>query len=86
MRTGGRTPVVNMHARPLKQQRQAAAYVVLALKVIPLAKSADDLRIWWNEEQQRRREYGLSETQTQTLIEACRKHVDSLGETRRVCP
>ena len=77
---------MNMHAQPLKQQRQAAAYVVLALKVILLAKSADNLRIWWNEEQQRRREYGLSETQTQTLIEACRKHVDSLGETRRVRP
>ena len=47
---------MNLHAQPLKQQRQAAAYVVLALKVIPLAKSANDLRIWWNEEQQRRRE------------------------------
>jgi hypothetical protein len=43
-------------AKILKQQRQAVAYVVLALKVILLAKSADNLRIWWNEEQQRRRE------------------------------
>jgi hypothetical protein len=77
---------MNMHAQILKQQRQAAAYVALALKVIPLAKSADDLRTWWNEEQQRRGEYGLTETQTQTLIEACREHVRSLGETRGVRP
>jgi hypothetical protein len=77
---------MNMHAQPLKQQRQAAAFVVMELKAIPLSKSADDLRIWWNEEQRCRREYGLSETQTQTLIEARREHVDSLGEIRRVRP
>jgi hypothetical protein len=74
------------HAQILKQQRQAAAYVALALKVIPLAKSADDLRTWWNDEQRRRGEYGLTETQTQTLIEACREHVHSLGQTREVHP
>ena len=80
----GRAP--GLAAKILKQQRQAVAYVVLALKVIPLAKSADDLGIWLNEEQRRRREYRLSETRTQTLIEARRKHVDSLGEIRRVRP
>ncbi|MCK1606776.1 hypothetical protein IVB02_36755, partial [Bradyrhizobium sp. 166] len=51
------------HTQALKQQRQAAAYVTFALKVIPLAKSADDLRTWWNEEQQHRGEYGLTEAQ-----------------------
>ena len=77
---------MNAHAQILKQQRQAATYVALALKVIPLAKSADDLRTWWNDEQRRRGEYGLTETQTQTLIEACKEHVRSLGEPRGVHP
>jgi len=69
-----------------KQQRQAAAYVGLALKVIRFAESADDLRIWWNEEQHRRDEYGLTETQSQALIEACKEHVRKLGEARGVHP
>ncbi|MCK1691463.1 hypothetical protein [Bradyrhizobium sp. 145] len=74
------------HTQPSKQKRQAAVYVAMALPVIPLAKSADDLRTWWNEEQQQRDKYGLTETQTQTLIEACKEHVRSLGETRGVQP
>ena len=73
---------MNAHAQILKQHRQAAAYVALALNVIPLAKGVDDLRTWWNDEQRRRDEYGLTETQTQTLIEACSEHVRSVGETR----
>jgi hypothetical protein len=73
---------MNMHAEILKQQRQAAAYVTLALIGIPLARSADDLRAWWNEEQRRRAEYGLTDAQTQSLIEACREHIRSLGGTR----
>lgn len=70
----------------LKQRRQAVAYAALALKVIPLAKSADDLRTWWNEEQQRRGEYGLTETETQTLIDACKEHIRSLIEARGLLP
>ncbi|MCK1605337.1 hypothetical protein IVB02_29030, partial [Bradyrhizobium sp. 166] len=54
--------------------------------VIPLAKSADDLRTWWNEEQQHRGEYGLTEAQADILIGACREHVRRLGETRGVQP
>jgi hypothetical protein len=77
---------MNMHVQILKKQRQAVAYVSLALNVMPLAESADDLRTWWNDEQRRRDEYGLTESQTQTLIEACREHVRSLGETRGVHP
>jgi hypothetical protein len=77
---------MNVHARITTRERQAAAYVALALKVIPLAKSADDLRTWWNDEQRRRDEYGLTESQTQTLIEACREQVRSLGDTRWVQP
>jgi hypothetical protein len=77
---------MNVHAKISKRERQAAAYVALALNVIPLAKSADDLRTWWNDEQRRRDEYGLTESQTQTLIEACREYVRSLGETRGVHP
>ena len=73
---------MSAHAQVLKQQRQAAAYVTLALKVIPLVKSADDLRAWWNDEQRRRAEYGLTKAQTQALIEVCGKHVHSLGEAR----
>ncbi|MCK1294557.1 MULTISPECIES: hypothetical protein [unclassified Bradyrhizobium] len=79
-------PIAPAHTQPSKQQRQAAAYVAMALPVIPLAKSADDLRTWWNQEQQQRDKYGLTETQTQTLIEACKEHVRSLGETRGVQP
>ena len=76
---------MNAHVPVLKQQRQAAAYVTMALKVaIPLANSADDLRAWWNEEQRRRAEYGLTDAQTQILIEACREHIRSLGGTRGV--
>jgi hypothetical protein len=76
---------MNAHVPVLKQQRQAAAYVTMALKVaIPLANSADDLRAWWNEEQRRRAEYGLTDAQTQALIEACGKHVHSLREARGV--
>ncbi|UPJ78814.1 hypothetical protein IVB16_28685 [Bradyrhizobium sp. 183] len=74
------------HTQALKQQRQAAAYVAVALEVIPLAKSADDLRTWWNEEQQHRGEYGLTEAQAGILIGACREHVRRLGETRGVQP
>jgi hypothetical protein len=77
---------VNPHVQITKQQRQATAYVALGLKVIPLAKSTNDLRIWWNDEQRRRDEYGLTETQTQKLIEACREHVCSLGESCGVHP
>ncbi|MCK1709098.1 MULTISPECIES: hypothetical protein [unclassified Bradyrhizobium] len=77
---------MNTHAQIQKQQLQAAAYVAMALPVIPLAKSADDLRAWWNEEQQHRDKYGLTATQTQTLIEACKDHVRSLGETGEVLP
>jgi hypothetical protein len=77
---------MNMLAQILKQQRQAAVYVAVALKVIPLAKSADDLRTWWNEEQQHRDEYGLTEAQADILIGACREHVRRLGETRGVQP
>lgn len=76
---------MNMHAQ-IQQQRQASVYVAMALPVIPLAKNADDLRTWWNEEQQHRDKYGLTETQTETLIEACKEHVRSLGETRGVQP
>jgi hypothetical protein len=69
-----------LNAQALKRQRQAAAYVTMTLKVaIPLARSADDLRAWWNEEQRVRAEYGLTEAQTQSLIEACREHIRSLG-------
>lgn len=78
---------MNMLAHILKQQRQAAAYVAFALKVIPLAKSADDLRTWWNEQQQQRRsEYGLTEAQASILIAACGEHIRSLSETRWVRP
>ncbi|UPK37876.1 hypothetical protein IVB18_11555 [Bradyrhizobium sp. 186] len=77
---------MNMLAQILKQQRQAAAYVALAQKVIPLAKSVDDLRAWRNEEQRRRSEYGLTEAQANILIGACREHIRSLSETRGVRP
>ncbi|MCK1356583.1 MULTISPECIES: hypothetical protein [unclassified Bradyrhizobium] len=79
-------PIAPAHTQPSKQQRQAAAYVAMALPVIPLAKSADDLRTWWNEEQQHRDKYGLTEAQANILIGACREHVRSLGETRGVQP
>ncbi|MCK1431065.1 hypothetical protein [Bradyrhizobium sp. 87] len=78
--------IVPSHTQTSKQQLQAAAYVAMALPVIPLAKSADDLRTWWNEEQQHRGEYGLTEAQADILIEACKEHVRSLGETRGVQP
>lgn len=74
------------HTQASKQQLQAAAYVAMALPVIPLAKSADDLRTWWNDEQQQRDKYGLTEAQANILIEACREHVRSIGETRGVQP
>ncbi|MCK1589127.1 MULTISPECIES: hypothetical protein [unclassified Bradyrhizobium] len=77
---------MNMLAQILKQQRQAAVYVAVALEVIPLAKSADDLRTWWNEEQQHSGEYDLTEAQADFLIGACREHVRRLGETRGVQP
>ena len=61
------------------QQPEAEAYFNLALEVIPLAKSADDLRDWWDQERPRRREYGLSEGQIEDLIAACKEHLQSLG-------
>ena len=68
-----------LNAQVLKRRRQAAAYVTMALIGIPLARSADDLRAWWNDERRRRAEYGLTEAQTQSLIEACKEHIRSLG-------
>ncbi|SHH03475.1 hypothetical protein [Bradyrhizobium erythrophlei] len=62
---------------------KARVYVNLALEVIPLAKSAEDLRAWWDGERKRRDEYGLSESQIQQLIEACKEHLRSLGEQIR---
>lgn len=62
---------------------KARAYVNLALEVIPLAQSAGDLRAWWDGERKRRHEYGLTDSQTETLIEACKEHVRSLGEEIR---
>jgi hypothetical protein len=62
---------------------KARAYFNLALEVIPLAESAADLRPWWDGERRRRDEYGLTETQTEKLIEACKEHMRSLGEQIR---
>jgi hypothetical protein len=64
-------------------RRQADAYYDLALEVIPLAESATDLRDWWASEQGHRDEYGLSQEQVDDLVEACKEHVDSLGEEVR---
>ena len=65
-----------------------AASVASASTIMPCSKIIEvELGgIGVKAERLRTLQYGLSETQTQTLIEACRKHVDSLGETRRVCP
>jgi hypothetical protein len=60
--------------------READAYVELAVEVIPFAKSAIDLRDWWAAEGDRRYKYGLSQQQIDVLIEACKEHIDSLGE------
>jgi hypothetical protein len=62
---------------------KARAYTKLALEVIPLAQSADDLRSWWEGERNRRDEYGLTDSQTDQLVEACKEHVRSLGEQVR---
>lgn len=61
----------------------ADVYFDMALKVIPLAESADDLRSWWDHERDRRREYELSRDQIDDLVEACKDHVRSLGEKVR---
>ena len=62
---------------------KARAYYALALEVIPLAQSAADLRAWWDGERKRREDYGLTETQIESLIGACKEHVRSLGEQVR---
>jgi len=62
---------------------KARAYFNLALEVIPLAESGDDLRAWWDGERRRRDEYGLSESQIEQLTEACKERIRSLGEQIR---
>ncbi len=63
---------------------KAAAYMELALWGIKTSGGpASALRQWWVEERRHREDYGLSEVQIETLIEACRVRVDELGpETR----
>jgi hypothetical protein len=75
---------MNVHAKIAKRERQAAAYVMLALEVIPLAKSAGDLRAWWSDETRRRAQYGLTKAHTQVLVDASRAHVLCLDESRGV--
>ena len=62
---------------------KARVYVNLTLEVIPLAKSAEALRAWWDGERKRRDEYGLTDDQIQQLIEACKERLRSLGEQIR---
>ncbi|WP_315729909.1 hypothetical protein [Bradyrhizobium sp. SZCCHNRI2010] len=62
---------------------KARAYVQLALQVIPLAESADDLRAWWAAERDHREDYGLTDEQIERLQEACKQRVLALGEKVR---
>jgi hypothetical protein len=54
-------------------------YFDLALKVIPLARTAGDLRAWWETERRRREDY-LTTEQIHELVYACRDHVQRLEE------
>jgi hypothetical protein len=61
-------------------QTQAEAYVAMALWGIKLSRSASGLRAWWAEQAYRHEEYGLSQEQTDTLIQACKDHIKTLDE------
>jgi hypothetical protein len=65
---------------------QAEAYVALALWGIPLSRSASGLRAWWVEQADKREEYGLSEEQTDTLIQACKDHIKTLDANAEEAP
>lgn len=58
---------------------KARAYVQLALQVIQLAESADDLRAWWAAESDHRYDYSLTDDQIERLKQACKEHVLRLG-------
>lgn len=59
----------------------AEAYLALTLMILPsVACTQFDLRVWWAQEADHRRQYGLSEAQEAELIEACKAVMDGLPE------
>lgn len=57
---------------------EAETYQVMALKVIEIARSPDELREWWKDEAQHRKDYGLSEEQVATLVQACKVKTEAM--------
>lgn len=63
---------------------RAAAYMELATFAISIAEGpASSLRQWWADERAHREDYGLSQDQIDTLVEACRVKVKSWGSEER---
>jgi hypothetical protein len=58
----------------------------LALWGIKLSQGPASLRQWWADERARREEYGLSQDQTDLLIEACREQVLVMEREARPTP
>ena len=65
---------------------RAEAYVALALWGIKISRSANGLRSWWADEAAHREEYGLSQEQTDLLIETGREHIKTLEENAEEMP
>jgi len=71
--------------RPMPDK--AAAYMQLALWGISLSEGPpSSLRQWWADERAHREDYGLTEEQIETLIEACRVKVEQLQRDDRPRP
>ncbi|MBP1296998.1 MULTISPECIES: hypothetical protein [Bradyrhizobium] len=66
---------------------KAAAYVELALWGISISEGpASSLRQWWADERAHREDYGLTQDQIDTLVEACRVKVEQLQRDDRPRP
>lgn len=71
----------------MPQPDKAAAYMELALWGISISQGpASSLRQWWADERAHREEYGLSQEQIDTLVEACRVRVEQLEREDRPRP
>jgi hypothetical protein len=58
----------------------------MALFAIKIARSASALRAWWSAEAGHRAANELSPEQTETLVKACRDHIQDLGEIAKDAP
>lgn len=76
-RPGGRD-----HALTDEQAKKITeAYTRLAIEVVRMNRSPEELRGWWQINAEKRKQYGITKEQEERIIQACKDHLEWL-ETR----